>query len=206
MSDQAWSSSERPPDRVGLVWISTQRAVIVRWDGEPIVEHLESGVTPKRRAVGSVRRGPARPEGGGRVGGHGTESRHDEQLRQFLSDIASRLAGLDVVEVAGRGTVPDRFAEFLRRESARRNETMEVTARALARRPSDPQLTARFRRLADRELPRKTVGRYRLPAQGPTTRTGRPLQPAAGRRTLRPPREPEWRDIDEQLEAMLADV
>lgn len=203
--DSARADRDVDPERVGLVWLSTQRAVIVRWDGEPVVEHLESGVTPRRRAVGSVRRGPARPEGGGRVAGHGTKTRHDEELRQFVTDVAARLADLEVVEVAGRGTLPERFAELLGRLAAGRNETVDVTPRALTRRPSDAQLKARLRRLADRELPRKRVGRYRLPTVGPATRTGRPLLPAAGRQTLRPARRPEWQEIDEALEAMLAE-
>lgn len=194
------------PERVGLVWISTQRAVIVRWDGEPVVEHLESGVTPRRRAVGSVRRGPARADGGGRVPGHGTKTKHDEELRQFLTDVAARLEGLEVVDVAGRGTVPERFAELLERKATRRNANLEVATRSLSRRPSDAQLGARLRRLVDREKPRRLVGRYRLPEAGPTTPTGRPLRPGAGRRTLRPARTPEKREIDEEIEAMLGDL
>jgi hypothetical protein len=47
------------PERAGLVWIDAQRAVIVRWEDEPTLETLKSGVLPKRRATGSVRRGPA---------------------------------------------------------------------------------------------------------------------------------------------------
>jgi hypothetical protein len=182
--------SERAPERVGLVWIGTDRAVLVLWDDEPVVEHVLSEVTPRRRAVGSIRRGPARPDGGGRVPGHGTTAKHEQELRRFLAELGARLAGLDVVEVAGRGGLPDRFAEVLRDLAARRNEPVEVTTRALARRPSDAQLKARLRRLADRELPRKRVGRYRLPPEEPTSPTGRPLRPAAGRRTLRPARAP----------------
>ena len=196
---------EVDPEQVGVIWISTEQAVIARWDGEPVVEHIDSGVTPRRRAVGSVRRGPARPQGGGRVMGHGTKTKHDEELRRFLSDISARVDGLAVVEVAGRGAIPERFAALLRRDAARRNADLEVTSRALSRRPSDAQLTARLRRLADRELPRKRVGRYRLPAVGPTSKTGKPLRPAAGRRTLRPARAPEWKEIDEELEAVLAE-
>ena len=207
MTEDRRSGGDREvdPERVGLVWISTQRAVITRWDGEPVIEHVESGVTPRRRAVGSVRRAPARPAGGGRVAGHGTKTKHDEELRQFLADVSSRLAGLDAVEVAGRGNVPDRFAELIRRDASSRTEDVNVTTRALSRRPSDAQLKARLRKFAERELPRRRVGRYRLPAAGPRTSTGRPLRPAAGRRTLRPAREPEWRDVEEQIEAMLGE-
>jgi hypothetical protein len=181
------------------------RAVIVCWDGEPVVEHIESGVTPSRRAVGSVRRGPQRPEGGGRVPGHGTEAKHDAEVRLFLEGIAPRFAGLAVVEVAGRGALPERFADVLREQAASGNHETTVSVRTLSRRPSDAQLKARLRRLADRELPRRLVGRYRLPAAEPTTQTGKPLRPAAGRRTLRPPRLPEGQAIAEEVELMLAE-
>lgn len=207
MTDQGLPErQEGEPEQVGLVWITTERAVIVRWEDEPIVEHLDSGVPPRRRAVGSIRRGPARPEGGGRVGGHGTKSQHDEELRQFLGDVASRLAELAVVEVAGRGTLPERFAALLRRLAATSGEETTVTTRALSRRPSDAQLKARLRRLAGRELPRRLVGRYRLPVSEPTTPTGRPLRPAAGRRTMRPAHTPEWKEIADEVEAMLAEL
>ena len=91
------------PERIGSIWVDAERAMIARWRGKPVVERLESGVPPKRPAVGSVRRGPARPAGGGRVPGHGTEGRHRELLRRYLADLAGRLGDLDVVEVAGRG-------------------------------------------------------------------------------------------------------
>jgi hypothetical protein len=201
-NDAPERDSDLPPERVGLAWIGTDQAVIVRWEGEPVVEHIASGVTPRHRAVGSVRRGPARPAGGGRVPGHGTKDRHDDELRRFLEDVAPRLARLDVVEVAGRGGLPERFAELLRTQAGGARDGQAVTTRALSRRPSDAQLEARLRRLADRELPRRIVGRYRLPAPEPTSPTGRPLRPAAGRRTLRPPRLPESKEIAEEVELL----
>lgn len=196
---------EVAPERVGLAWIGSDRAVIVRWEDEPVVEHVDSGVTPRRRAVGSVRRGPARPAGGGRVPGHGTTVKHDDELRQFLADLAYRLVGLEVVEVAGRGGLPERLADLLRSDATSRHEEATVTTRALSRRPSDAQLKARLRRLADRELPRRLVGRYRLAASEPTSPTRRPLRPAAGRRTLRPPRLPESKEIAQEVELLVAE-
>ena len=193
------------PELVGLVWVGADHAVVVRWSGEPIVEHLASAVPPRRRAVGSVRRGPARPSGGGRVPGHGTEERHDQESRRFLSDVVSRLDGLEAVEVIGRGLHPERLADLLLRVTTRRHAETVVTTRVLSRRPSDNQLKARLRKLVAEELPRRRVGRYRSPGPRPTTPTGRPLQPAAGRRTLRPPRLSERREIDEEVEAMLVD-
>ena len=193
------------PDRVGLVWIGADRAVIARWNGEPSLEHLESAVSPKRRGVGSVRRGPARPSGGGRVAGHGTENRHDEDVRRFLTEVVSHLGDLDEVEVVGRGHHHERLADLLQRLATRRNADLGVTTRGLSRRPSDKQLSARLRKLVGAEQPRRRTGRYRLPGQEPTSQTGRPLPAAAGRRTLRPPRVSERHEIDEAVEAMLAD-
>ena len=193
------------PELVGLVWIGADRAVVVRWTDEPTVEHLAGAVPPRRRGVGSVRRGPARPSGGGRVSGHGTDEKHEQESRRFLTDVVSRLDGLEAVEVIGRGLHPERLAELLRHVAARRNADAVVTTRALSRRPSDNQLKARLRKLVGEELPRRRVGRYRLTGPEPATPTGRPLRPAAGRRTLRPPRLSEGREIDEEVEAMLVD-
>ncbi len=192
------------PELVGLVWIGAGRAVVVRWNDEPIVEHIERAVPPKRRGFGSVRRGPARPAGGGRVPGHGTEEKHEQESRRFLSDVVGRLAGLEAVEVIGRGLHPERLADLMRHIAARRDLDTVVATRALSRRPSDNQLKARLRKLVGEELPRRRMGRYRSPEEHAAP-TGRPLRPAAGRRTLRPPRLPERREIDEEVEAMLAD-
>ena len=193
------------PELVGLVWIGAGRAVIARWDDGPIVEHVESAVPPKRRGFGSVRRGPARPAGGGRVPGHGTEEKHEQEARRFFGDVVGRLAGLESGEVIGRGLHPERLADLLRHLAARRDLDTVVTTRTLSRRPSDNQLKARLRKLVGEELPRRRVGRYRLPEPEHTSSTGRPIRPSGGRRTLRPPRLAEQREIDEEVEAMLAD-
>ncbi|HET7027807.1 MAG TPA: hypothetical protein VFI28_08955 [Candidatus Limnocylindrales bacterium] len=201
------SSSDLEPEQVGVVWFEPARAVIARWHDEgPVIEHLESDVPVRRRAVGSVRRGPARPFGGGRVAGQGTENMHEEEMRRFLTEVASRLADLALVEVSGRGLTHERLAELLRRLAAGRNAQPSVTTRSLSRRPSDNQLAARLRKLADVELPRRLVGRYRLPVRGPATPTGRPLRPAAGRRTLRPARVPERDEIEHEVEMMLEET
>ena len=181
------------PEHVGVVWVGSDRAVVTSWEGEPIVRHTEAAVLPRRRAVGSVRRGPARPFGGGPVAGHGTEMKYEQEMRAFLTDLVARLSDLGHVEVAGPGLLPAQLADLLRRVAARRGSDITVTTRALSRRPSDRQFMARLRKLVQAELPRRRVGRYRLPAPEPTTATGRPLRPAAGRRTLQPPRLPKRR-------------
>jgi hypothetical protein len=110
-----------------------------------------------------------------------------------------------VIEVVGRGLHPERLADLLRHVAARRNADTVVKTRTLSRRPSDNQLMARLRKLVGAELPRRRVGRYRLPVPEPATPSGRPLRPASGRQTLRPPRLSERREIDQEVEAILAD-
>lgn len=199
------ASDDQARDDVAVVWVDERRAVVVRWDEEPVVEHIESGVPQRHRQAGSQRRGPARPQGGGKVHGSGTEREHEVDVRRYLVELASPLTSFSEIQVLGRGGLHQRLAELLLRLGEREHQPVAVTTVPLSRRPSDRQLVARLRRLAGAELPRTRVGRYRLPTRGPTTPTGRPLSPSAGRRTLRPPRLLEREAIAEELEQMLAD-
>jgi hypothetical protein len=190
---------------VGLVWVDGQRAVVARWRDEPVLREIESGAPPRRRAVGSVRRGPARPQGGGRVGGHGTEGRHIEMTRRFFAEIADELADAESVEVVGRGQLHEQFADVLRHLAERGDGQPEVTTRRLSRRPSDAQMAARLRRLVGEELPRRTSGPYR-PQPPSETASGRARDPGrAGFRNPRPRHLPEREAIDLEIEMMLAD-
>jgi hypothetical protein len=194
------------PERVGLVWLDAERAMIARWRGAPVVERLESGVPPRRAAVGSVRRGPARPAGGGRVPGHGTKGRHRELLRRYFADLAVHLADLDIVEVAGRGQAYEQLADLLRRLAARREGDVDVTTRAAARRPTERQVMARLREMVGAPLPRRTRGPYRATGPQPTGASGSPApSPNGGSRSQDPRHLPERREIDLEIEMLLAD-
>ena len=140
---------------VALIWVDTEQAIIAHWQGEPTIERIASGVPPKRPAVGSVRRGPARPAGGGRVPGHGTEGRHLDAMRRYLADLVERTAEFEVVEIIGRGTTPDRLAESIRRLADARNEPLRVEVRRVSRRPTERRPSSflpyqRLRRVASR--------------------------------------------------------
>lgn len=194
------------PERVGSIWMDAERAMIAIWRGEPVVERLESGVPPRRPAVGSVRRGPARPAGGGRVPGHGTEGRHLELMRRYLADLVGRLADLDVVEVAGRGQLHEQLADLLRRLVSRGDGEVEVTTRRTSRRPTERQLTARLREMLGAQLPRQTSGSYRWTRPQPAAASGRLLPPdSGGQRNPKPRHLPGRREIELEVELMLAD-
>ena len=191
------------PERVGLVWMDAERAIIAYWRHEPVIERIESGVPPKRTAVGSIRRGPTRSTTGSRGAAQRTEGRHLELMRRYLADLAERLADLDIVEVSGRGQPHARFAELLQRLGAQAGGSQVVTSRSTSRRPTEPQLIARLRKVADQELPRRTSGPYRDPKPAPGVPV--PAHSAPVRRNPRPRRLPERREIDLEVEMMLAD-
>lgn len=198
--------SEVDPHRVGLVWMDTREAIITRWQGQPTVERLESSVPPMRKAVGSVRRGPARPSGGGRVPGHGTKARHLDLLRGYFADLADRMADLEVVEVAGRGMAYEQFADLLRRLASRRAMDVEVTTWRMSKPPTEPQLVARLREMVGEQLPRLTVGSRRSTDMEPTAPSGRHAEPSEAQSTnaKRIP-VPERQEIEREIEIMLAD-
>ncbi len=190
---------------IGIVWVDSRGAIVGRWEGEPAFEEIESGAPPKRRAVGSVRRGPARPFGGGRVPGSGTERQHVEEMRRFFAAVAERVADLDAVEVGGRGPAHERFAAVLDKLSEGGDGELEVTVRPLARRPSRAQMAARLRKLVGQPLPRRTKGPYR-PSEPGRDASGRERQP--GREDVRNPRRrhlPERQEIELEVRMMLAE-
>ncbi|HET8777178.1 MAG TPA: hypothetical protein VFN76_05920 [Candidatus Limnocylindria bacterium] len=192
------------PDDVGVIWIDSRRAAIVRWDDEPVLEWIESGVPQRRKAVGSVRRGPVRPFGGGRVGGHGTENRHLGEMRRYFSEVAEKVADLSHVEVSGRGPAHQEFADLLERLAEKANDGLTVSVRSLARRPSERQLAARLRKLVGRELPRRTAGPYQPPSTDREA-SGRRRQPTRDDfRNRRPRHLPAREEIDLEIEMMLA--
>ncbi len=193
------------PEDVGLVWVDARNAVLARWDGgEPTLEMIQSGVPRRRKAAGSVRRGPARPFGGGRVGGHGTENRRRTNMRRYFSEVAEKLADLDHVEVIGRGLPHQKFAELLSRLAEKHNNGLTVETQALTRRPSERQLAARLRSLVGRPLPRRTSGPYQ-PLPPPTQASGRIKPPSREDLPKQKPRHlPERKEIDLEVEMMLA--
>ena len=48
--EQAAQDSTRSPDDAAVVWVDARHAVIVRWEDEPVVEWIESGVPRRRKA------------------------------------------------------------------------------------------------------------------------------------------------------------
>ena len=196
--------SDIDPERIGLVWMDAEQAMIARWRGEPSVERLESDVPPKRPAMGSVRRGPA----GHRVAGAYPVTAPKGATASFAS-VPCRpcraLADLDVVEVAGRGLLHEQFADLLRRLATRRNGDVEVTTRRASRRPRSANWRLDCGKCSVQQLPRRTRGSNRGPGRQQRPRRGDSR--AGQQRTWHNPKHrplPERREIELEVEIMLA--
>jgi hypothetical protein len=126
-----------------LVWIDSERALIVRWDGSAKVTRVESEVPRHRRIGGHVSHDPDL-----RTIGSPPPDRHRlEHLRQYLRQVADRLAPADTVEVIGPGTVHEHLASLLAdedRHHGRRRLVVVASATLL----SEAQLIARVRTAA----------------------------------------------------------
>jgi hypothetical protein len=150
------------PGRIGfaLVWIDSEGARILRWRSRVITETINSDVPTRVTGTAHVRHDPLVRHGGSGRGQDDAERRRNEHLRAFLRVVADRLHQDDQVEILGTGTVGERLATLLRRQSARgrrRQTVIAVRSDALTAR----QLAARLRQRLDVNPRRTTVGAYR---------------------------------------------
>src|SRR3970040_3184679 len=89
-----------------VVWIDSRRALLVRWNGAPHVVRLESEVPPRRRGGEHVTHDAIlRTMGAPDPDGH-----RSEHLRQFLQEVAARIAPRHAVAIVGHGPVHERLA------------------------------------------------------------------------------------------------
>jgi hypothetical protein len=143
-----------------MVWIDSDGARILRWRGRVVTEMINSDVPTHVAGTAHVRHDPLVRHGGSGRGQDDAERRRNEHLRAFLRVVADRLHQDDQVEILGTGTVGERLATLLRRQSARGRRPQTVIAvrsDALTAR----QLAARLRQRLHVNPRRTTVGAYR---------------------------------------------
>lgn len=172
-----------------LVWIDSELARILRWRGRVVTEKIVSDVPPHVRSTAHVRHDPRVRHGGSGRGQDDAERRRNEHLRAFLKAVAARLHEEDEIEILGTGTVGERLAALLRRQTARRHTA--TTVAAIHSMPLTPrQLAARLRQRLGLHPRRGTVGAYRWSGDLPHTPSGAVTGP---RKVLEkaPSREPE---------------
>jgi hypothetical protein len=126
-----------------LVWIDSERALIVRWDGSAKVTRVESAVPSHRRIGGHVSHDPDLRT----IGSPSPDPHRLEHLRQYLRQVADRLEPADTVEVIGPGTVHEHLADLLAEEDRHHGRSRVVLASSAAL-LSEAQLIARVRTAA----------------------------------------------------------
>jgi len=147
---------ERPSDRLTLVWLDADEAVILRWAGGPTTVRVVSDVPAHRRSTGHVRIDPAIRHGGGREQ-DAHEPHRIEHLRRYLHEVAERIAPEDDVEILGPGTVREHLERLLRDDDRAHGRTR--TVRGAPSPPLTPrQLLARLRAGAGAAPPRGMPG------------------------------------------------
>lgn len=154
-----------------LVWIDSKLARILRWRGRVVAEKLVSDVPAHVRSTAHVRHDPRVRHGGSGRGQDDAERRRNEHLRAFLKAVAARLHEEDEIEILGTGTVGERLAALLRRQTAQRDPRPMVTAlHSMLLTPR--QLATRLRQRLGLQPRRRTVGAYRWSGDLPHTPSG----------------------------------
>ena len=126
-----------------LVWIDSERALIVRWDGSATVTQIESEVPSHRRMGGHV----SHDANLRTIGSPSPDPHRLEHLRHYLRQVADRLEPSDPIEVIGPGTVHEHLADLLIEEGRHQGRSRVVLATSAAR-LSEAQLIARLRTAA----------------------------------------------------------
>jgi hypothetical protein len=131
-----------------LVWIDSEQAVIVRWNGAAKFIRIESDVPAHHRSTGHVAHDPMiRRGGGGGVRQEAGEGHRLEHLHRFISQVEARLGPEDEIEILGSGTVRERLAHLVETNDQRRGRPRHVWTHATG--PlTDAQLVALLREAA----------------------------------------------------------
>lgn len=145
------SRSETPAT---LVWIDTEDALIVRWDGSAKIEHVLSDVPPHHRSTGHIRHDPEVRHGGGGPPDDRIERDRQDRLDRFVERVAERVPATDAVRIVGPGVVRQRLGRVLRAEDRRLGRARAVESRAAAP-MTERQLVANIRKLAGDPAPRR---------------------------------------------------
>lgn len=152
-----------------LVWIDSQEALIVRWDGQARIDRVRSEVPPHHHSTGHLRIDPAVRHGGGGAVETGIERDRQEHLRVFLHQVADRIPPEEDVRIVGPGPVRDHLRRLVREDDRRHHRTRSVGS-------------GRAAPLTERQL----VARVRALAGEPANRTDGGSETPAGSRNFRP--------------------
>lgn len=157
-TERAAARNETP---VTLVWIDTDDALIVRWDGSATIERVTSDVPPRHRSTGHVRHDPEVRHGGGGPPTDRLERDRKRRLERFIEQVATRVPPAEAVHIVGPGVVRKRLGRVLRAEDRRLGRDRTVDSGAAAQ-LTERQLVADIRtlsgdpapRMSDRDAPR----------------------------------------------------
>lgn len=151
------TSPDGPPARDGeqpcsVVWIDAREALIGRWlDGQAHLERIKSDVPDHRSSSGHLRHDFMMHGGGGPA--TAGEPKRQEHLRQFVDEVAGRLATDDDLLIVGPGTVREQLERRVHEWDEHHRRSRAISSEASAR-VTERQLLARLRHFAGADLQR----------------------------------------------------
>ena len=153
MTAHRGTGPERGEVPATLVWVDSEEALIVRWEGAAQIERLASDVPGRHRSTGHRRYDPNVRHGGGGTPDDRIERERLGRLRAFVRDVAAHVPAGDDVRIVGPGDVRLRLGRILRDEDRRLGRSRVVDTRA-AGPLTERQLVAHVREIAGDPPPR----------------------------------------------------
>lgn len=132
------------PRPVVLVWIDAEAATLVRWDGEPHVERIESDVPARHVSTGHVRHDPSVRHGGGGAVQDRIDRERLDHIRRYLDAVAAAIGPEEDVEILGPAGLRGELAMALAEGDARR-ALPRIVGTDAAGPMTERQLVARLR-------------------------------------------------------------
>ncbi len=141
-----------------VVWVDGMHAIVARWAGGPIVDHLESDVPSHHRSTGHVRHDPAVRHGGGGAVSDQIERDRLRHRAAHLRRVARLIPATGDVMLLGPGQARIELERALSAADRRHGRPRVVGSQASGR-LTDRELVARLREAVGEAPVRRTVGR-----------------------------------------------
>ena len=152
-------TEHRPETAAGsAVWVDGTRAVVVRWVGHAIVDHVEDDVPSRHRSTGHIRHDPAVRHGGGGIVAEQVERDRMRHRAAHLRRVAALVPVTGPVLVLGPGSARLELEHAVAAADRRCRRDRSVWSEASGR-LTDRELIARLRASIGASADRRVVGR-----------------------------------------------
>lgn len=158
IEDEAVDRPLAEPAAGCAVWVDGTSAVVVRWVGHAIVDHVEDEVPARHRSTGHIRHDPAVRHGGGGIVAEQVERDRLRHRTAHLRRVAGLVPDTGPVLVLGPGSARLELEHAVAAADRRCQRDRSVRSEASGR-LTDRELIARLRASIGTSAVRRVVGR-----------------------------------------------